>query len=147
MRSPRRLRGWRGIAASVALPVVLFAGLVGVSQVVSPARGDSLLPTLPSLTVLDLPHGGSVETYFAPGGPGVNQWHLIFSGSPSQLATVSPTVTASVDGGTPQRLRQLRVAAGHFSEIVVLTPGDWRFRVTTPFGSPTVSFTVRTTVH
>jgi cation-transporting ATPase V/Cu+-exporting ATPase len=147
VRSPRRLRGWRGIAASVALPVVLFAGLVGVSQVVSPARGDSLLPTLPSLTVLDLPHGGSVETYFAPGGPGVNQWHLIFSGSPSQLATVSPTVTASVDGGTPQRLRQLRVAAGHFSEIVVLTPGDWRFRVTTPFGSPTVSFTVRTTVH
>ena len=147
VRPPRVMTGRRGVIASVMLPIVLFAGLVLASQAVSPARGESLLPTLPSLTIVDLPHGGSVETYFAPGGPGINQWHLIFSGTPDQLDSVSPTVTASRDGGTPQRLRQLRVETGHYSEIVELTPGTWRFHVTTPFGDTPVSFTVTTTVH
>ena len=146
VRPPRVLRGRRGVMASVALPVVLFAGLTVVSQIVSPARGQSLLPDLPSIASRALPQGGSVETYVEPGRPGVNQFHLIFSGSPSDLATVHPTVTAARAGGTPRLLRQLTVSPGHFSEVVVLTPGPWSFAVTTRYGAGTVSFTVPVTI-
>ncbi len=138
---PRFLRGRRGVMASVVLPIVLFAGLTVVSQILSPARGQSLLPDLPSIATHVLPDGGSAETYVEPGRIGVNQFHVIFSGPPSDLATVHPEVTAASAGGTPRLLRQLTVSPGHFSEIVVLTPGTWRFTVTTPFGAHPVSFT------
>ncbi len=143
---PPRLRGRWGVVASVALPVVLFAGLTVVSQLVSPARGQSLLPELPSIATHALPQGGSAETYLEPGRVGVNQFHVIFSGSPSELATVDPVVTAAPLGGLPHLLRQLTVSAGHFSDVVVLTPGTWRFTVSTPFGAHAVSFTASTTI-
>jgi hypothetical protein len=143
---PPRLRGRRGVVASVALPVVLFAALTVVSQIVSPARGQSLLPELPSIATHALPEGGSAETYVEPGRVGVNQFHIIFSGDPSALATVDPVVTAAPAGGTPRLLRQLTVSADHFSDIVVLTPGTWRFTVSTPFGAHAVSFTASVSV-
>lgn len=136
----------RGLALSVVLPVLLFAGLIVVSQAVSPARGQSLLPTLPSITTVDLPAGGSVETYLDPGGVGVNQFHLIFSGSRSELATVRCEVTASVDDGPYQVLRQLKLTTGHFTEIVVITPGRWRFHAVGTFGRAPISFTVTRSV-
>jgi heavy metal translocating P-type ATPase len=141
VRPPRVLQGRRGVLASVALPVILFAGLTVVSQVVSPARGQSLLPDLPSISTRALPQGGSVETYLEPGRPGVNQFHLIFSGTPTDLATVDPVVTAAPSGGSPQALRQLTVGPDHYSEVVVLTPGSWRFDVATRYGPRRVSFT------
>jgi hypothetical protein len=125
---------------------VLFAGLTVVSQVVSPARGQSLLPDLPSIVATPLPDGGSVESYVDPGGVGVNQWHLIFSGTPKQLATVHPLVVAGPQGSPLTTLRQLTVSPGHFSEIVVLTAGRWHFVVTTRFGSRTVTFSQYLTV-
>jgi hypothetical protein len=142
----RRLRGRRGVAVSVVLPVLLFAGLTVVSEALSPARGQALLPTLPSITTVNLPHSASVETYFDPGGVGVNQFHLIFEGTTSQLATVAPLVTASVNGGPATVLRQLKVSAGHYSDIVVLSPGRWRFDVRADLGGGPVSFTVARTV-
>ena len=75
-----------------------------------------------------------METYLEPGGVGVNQFHLIFGGHPGPVAPVSPAVTAGVDGGPPQVLRQLKVSTGHFTDFVVLTPGQWRFHVTATFG-------------
>ena len=142
----RGLTGRWGVVLSVLLPVVLFAGLTVVSQVVSPARGQALLPQLPSVVVTTLPDGGSVESYFEPGGVGVNRWHLVFAGTPAQLATVQPLVVAGPVGGPLQTLRQLTVSPGHYTDFVVLTPGMWRFVVTTPFGSTTVSFSQRHTV-
>ncbi len=138
----RSVHARRGLALSIVLPIVLFAGLVVVTQAVSPARGQSLLPTLPSITTTGLPAGGSVETYLDPGGVGVNQFHLIFSGTPAQLATVKPAVTATVNGGPARALRQFRVSTGHFSDVVVLSPGRWRFRVVSLFGRAPISFTV-----
>ena len=131
---------------SVVLPVLLFAGLTVVSEVLSPARGQALLPALPTITTVNLPHGGSVETYFDPGGVGVNQFHLIFEGTNTQLATTAPLVTASVNGSPATVVRQLKVSTGHFSDIVVLSPGRWKFDVRTRFGSGPVSFTVTRTV-
>jgi len=142
----RGLTGRWGVVLSVLLPVVLFAGLTVVSQVVSPARGQALLPQLPSVVVTTLPDGGSVESYFEPGGVGVNRWHLVFAGTPAQLATVHPLVAAGPMGGQLQTLRQLTVSPGHYTDFVVLSPGTWRFVVTTPFGSRTVSFSQRHTV-
>jgi heavy metal translocating P-type ATPase len=143
---PRLSAGRAGLAVSVVLPVIIFAALTFAGQTVSPARGESLLPTLPSLTIVSLPHGGSAETYFEPGGAGLNQWHLIFYGSAAQLASVEPAVTVRFNGGAPEGLRQLKVASGHFTEIVVLRPGRWQFRVHTRFGRADVNFVVATSV-
>ena len=46
-----------------------------------------------------------------------------------------PLVVAGPVGTQLQTLRQLYVSPGHFSDIVVLAPGTWRFVVTTRFGS------------
>ena len=62
--------GRRGLALSVALPGGAVRRLVLIGQVVSPARGQSLLPTLPSITTIGLPNGGSAETYLEPGAVG-----------------------------------------------------------------------------
>jgi heavy metal translocating P-type ATPase len=146
VHGPRLARGRRGVAVSVALPVVLFAGLTFVSQWISPARGQPLLPTLPSLTITPLPHGGSAETYFEPGGVGVNQFHLIFDGPAAAVASTRPVVTATLEGGRSELLPQLKVAPGHFSDIVQLSSGHWRFDVHSRFGPSRVSFTVNQTV-
>ena len=55
-----------GSLASVLVPVVLFAGGTVASQIYSPSRGQSLLPTLPGITTVSLP--GGVER---PGVPAV----------------------------------------------------------------------------
>jgi hypothetical protein len=130
----------RGVVVSVLLPVVLFAGLTVISEAVSPARGQSLLPELPSITTVALPHGGSVEMYLDPGTAGVNQFHLIFNGSEADLASVKPLVVASVAGGGPQPLRQLRLATGHYTDFALLQPGRWTFHVVARFGGTPVSF-------
>ena len=75
-----------------------------------------------------------------PGTVGINQFHLIFSGSEADLATVKPLVVASVAGGAPQNLRQLRVAAGHYTDFVLLQPGRSTFHVMATFGGTPVSF-------
>jgi hypothetical protein len=125
---------------SVLLPVVLFASLTVISAVISPARGQALLPELPSITSVALPHGGSVEMYLDPGTIGVNQFHVIFSASKADLATVKPLVLASVAGGSPQTLRQLRLAPGHYTDFVLLQPGRSTFHVVATFGRTPVSF-------
>ncbi len=140
-RSPSA-RGRRGVAVSVLLPVVLFAALTGVSQALSPARGQPLLPELPPVTTIALPDGGSVETYLSPGRVGVDQFHMVFSGPAGDLKGVNPLVTASGDGRPPEVLRQLRLSPGHLSAIVVLSPGTWRFHVSATVATKPVSFTV-----
>ena len=140
IRVPRFMEGRRGIVVSVLLPVVLFASLTVVSEVVSPSRGQSLLPELPSITTVALPHGGSAEMYLDPGAVGINQFHVIFSGTEADLATLKPLVVASVAGGAPQNLRQLRLAAGHYTDFVLLRSGRSTFRVVARFGGTPVSF-------
>jgi heavy metal translocating P-type ATPase len=136
---PRVMHGRRGVAFSVALPIVLFALLTVVSQVVSPARGESLLPSLPSITTVALAHGGSAEMYLDPGSLGANQFHVIITGPAADVATVHPTVTAGPARSAPRRLPQLRVSTGHFSEVVYLTPGKWNFYVRTLYGRNDIS--------
>jgi soluble P-type ATPase len=145
--SPTRRRSGRGLAVSVLAPVAVFAGLTLLSQTVSPAHGESLLPTLPSLHIVEMRGGGTVETYFEPGGAGLNQWHLIFYGSQAELASTQPVVEARLDGGAAEVLRQARLGPGHFTEFVDLTPGRWQFRVETFFGTRSIDLTVEKSVR
>jgi heavy metal translocating P-type ATPase len=146
VRVPRVLRGARGIALSVALPVLLFATLTVVGQVVSPARGQSLLPELPSITTVNLAGGGSAEAYLDPGRVGVNEFHVIFALPAADVAAMSVRVTASRDGGTPQILRQLRYGPGHYIEFAQLTPGRWTFSVAARAGVRHAAFGVERTL-
>jgi heavy metal translocating P-type ATPase len=142
VETSRFVRGRRAVIASVLLPVVLFAALTGVSQALSPARGQPLLPNLPSVTTVSLPAGGSVETYLSPGSAGVNQFHMIFEGPAADLRAVRPVVTADRGSGPMETLPQLRLSPGHYSAVVVLTAGTWRFHVRAVFAHQPVSFTV-----
>jgi soluble P-type ATPase len=148
VQPPKIMRGARGFALWVSLPVILFAGATVIGQVVSPARGQSLLPSLPvTISNVALSGGGSAEVYLYPGHPGVNQFHVILTGLSGQEANSSAIrVTASRVGGVPQLLRQLTLSAGHFVAYPTLGAGTWRFSVTAAIGGRTVPFTVTRTV-
>jgi copper-transporting P-type ATPase V len=136
VQAPRLMRGTRGFALWVALPVVLFAGSTLIGQAVSPARGQSLLPTLPvPISSLALSHGGSAEVYLYPGQPGVNQLHVILSGLPARAdATSSVTVVSSREGGERRTLGTVRLGAGHFVAYPTLGAGRWRFTIIATVG-------------
>ena len=143
VQPPRVLRGGRGFAAWVALPVVLFAGITVIGQVISPARGQSLLPDIPDISQVALTGGASAEVYLNPDQPGVSQFHVILDGlSAGQEASSSLKVTSSFDGGIPQPLRQLRLSAGHFVTYPTLTPGTWVFSVVATINGHPVPFSV-----
>jgi soluble P-type ATPase len=134
----RRAHGRWALVAAVALPVFLFAGATVVGQLVSPARGQSLLPTLPNITEVPVSTGGQAEVYLSPGSVGPNELHLILPSVPS----ARPRVTASRDGAPPQPLRQLTLSPAHYVDFVVITPGTWRFSVATSIEHRTVTFSV-----
>jgi hypothetical protein len=136
VRPPHLNRGRRALVAAVALPVVLFAGVTVGAQLVSPARGQSLLPTLPDIIEVPLSTGGQAELSLVPGSPGPNELHVILPSVPS----VPPRVTASDDRGAPRRLRQFTLSPGHYVAFVVVEPGTWHFSVTTSLDHRPVSF-------
>jgi soluble P-type ATPase len=142
---PRLMAGRRGLFASVALPIVLFAGATLIGQVVSPARGQSLLPTLPGIVDVALPAGHTAEVYWQPGGPGVNSFHLFLLqggiGGTSVPAS-DVRVTASHDGGPPAAVRITRQSTGHYIGFMILTTGSWRYEVSAVLGGRQVSFGV-----
>ena len=145
VQAPRLLRGARGIAFSIALPVVIFATITVVGQVISPARGQSLLPQLPSITTIALGGGASAQAYLDPGAPGVNELH-VFVYPPAATSIVSVMATAELGRGRPEVLRHLRIASNHYVNYVVLTPGDWAFHVVVVLGGRTDSFSITRTI-
>jgi copper-transporting P-type ATPase V len=131
IRPPVVLRGARGFVASILVPVALFGGGTVIAQVFSPARGQSLLPTLPGITTVALPHGVSAEVYLANSRAGVNAFHVIFS-SPVGVKVGVPRVVASSARGGATTLRIEPVSFEHYSAVTQLTPGTWHFRVIVP---------------
>ena len=127
VRSPTALRGVRAFVLSLAVPVTVFAGATVAAQAVSPAKGQPLLPSLPSITTVALAHGGSAEFYLEPGRPGINQLHLILTGP--WASGPRPDLAASRNGSTPRPERLARIAPGHYFSVANLPSGDWRFAV------------------
>jgi hypothetical protein len=136
------MRGARGFALSVALPVFLFAGVTVVGQAISPARGQSLLPTLADITTVNLPGGNAAEVYLEPGSPGVNAFHMIFLKNGNAASVGAADVTASRNGGNPEVLRLTTLSTGHFISYTELATGAWRFDVTATIGGHRDSFSV-----
>jgi hypothetical protein len=130
----------------VALPIVLFAGAVAVGQAYSPAKGQSLLPTLPSgIVTVSLGEGHEAEVYWEPGTAGVNSFHLFFLSSGlagGSVAASGVVVTASHNGGPAVGVRTVRQSVGHYLGYVVLTPGRWTYHVAAAVAGKPVSFSV-----
>ena len=62
--------------------------------------------------------------YLDPGTTGINQFHIIFSGSEADLTAVKPLVVARVVGGAPQNLRQLRCLSRPLHRLRVVATGS-----------------------
>jgi heavy metal translocating P-type ATPase len=135
---PRVARGRAAMVAAVALPIVLFAAITVGAQLVSPAKGQSLLPTLPDIVEVPLATGGQAEVYLTPGSLGPNELHLVLPSVPAS----GPVVTASHDGGAPQRLRQFALSPAHYVDFVSLTPGTWHFSFAVQLHHRPVTFRV-----
>jgi len=72
------------------------------------------------------PDGVRVDASTSPGSP--TQLHLTaFAASGAELPIRSTAVTATPDGGAPQRLDIQRFSAGHFAATGTLPPGMWTF--------------------
>jgi magnesium-transporting ATPase (P-type) len=141
IRPPRVLRGARAFALSVAVPMLLFAAIVVIGQAVSPARGQALIPSLPTIVTVNLPHGASAEVYLDTLQAGPNRLHLFLSGTSG-----ASTQILEAKGGASAPLRLLRVDATHYIGYPILASGVWRFTFTVDVqGTPstfTTSFTL-----
>jgi soluble P-type ATPase len=146
VRAPRVTRGARGFVLGVTIPMVLFAGVTVGAQVVSPARGQSLLPTLPNISVVALSHGASAQVYLEPGRPGVNQFHLIVTDQNGSPLTGRPVVQASRLGGGAIPLRMARLSPGHYLSVTLLRSGTWHFDIAAPTRSGVDRFSVERTL-
>ncbi len=143
IRPPALMRGLRGFVLSVAVPVVLFAGATVGAQAVSPSRGQPLLPSLPSISEISLPHGLGAEVYLQSSRAGVNQFHLIFTPSPPSTGTLgTPRVVASGPDGSSMALRIVRLGPGHYSAYGVFAAGAWRFTATESIEGRVRSFSI-----
>ena len=144
---PSRLRrGPKAVLFSVALPALLFAALVAASQVVSPARGQTLLPELPTISTVALQSGGDAQVYLNPGSPGLNEVHLFFYPSRPHTTITQVEVAATRRGAPVQPLRHLRIAWNHYVNYALLTPGRWTFHVTARIDGRPESFVVLRTI-
>jgi cation-transporting ATPase V len=143
---PKVMKGARGFALSVALPVALFAGATVAGEVVSPARGQSLLPSLPGITEVSLPGGHTAEIYWEPGTPGVNTFHLFFLDqglSGNSVAAADVVVTSTYESGSPQPVRIIEQSVGHYVAVLLLKSGTWHYHVTANVAGRHVSFAVQ----
>ncbi len=146
VRPPLVMRGRRGFLISVAIPVILFAGATFVGQAVSPARGQSLLPTIPGITDVSLAGGSIAEVYLVPGTPGVNAYHMVFYKNGASESVDGTVVRASLNGASPRPMRLAVLSPGHYVSYDTLAAGRWRFEVTATIDRIPVSFAVNRTL-
>ncbi len=141
MRAPRRLHGAR-VVLSTAVPIVLFVAIVLASEAVSPARGQTLLPALPTVTTVGLGPEGSAQLYLNPSTAGLNQLHLFIYPTRRRAPITGVRVTAGRPLGRPQLVRSVRIASNHYIQYVLLSPGTWRFHVAMRVGGRRESFSI-----
>jgi copper-transporting P-type ATPase V len=149
IRPPAVLRGFRGFAASVLVPIVLFGAGTVLTQIYSPSRGQPLLPVLYDITTVSLPDHASAEVYLNTEHAGVVQFHIVFTTSSGGAASGfgTPKVTAVPERGPAMDLRVVRLSPGHFLDYaVVLSAGRWVFRVQVAQGAHARRFSVERTI-
>ncbi|MGA8679575.1 MAG: heavy metal translocating P-type ATPase [Acidimicrobiales bacterium] len=142
IQAPRVMRGIRGMALSIALPIVLFAGATVIGEAVSPARGQPLLPTLPSIVDVPLAAGATAEVYLNSGDAGVNEFHLVVERAGNPIAVTDASVTASHGGSPANPIRLILLSTGHYLGYTVLTRGTWHFAIRATVEGHHVAFSV-----
>lgn len=142
VRAPRVMRGIRGVALSVAVPVLLFAGATVIGEAVSPARGQQLLPTLPSIVDVSLPGGSVAEVYLNSDNAGVNAFHLVVDRGGNAVPATDVRVTGTHAGAAPDAIRLALLSTGHYIGYTVLAPGTWRFAVSGTVEGHHVGFSI-----
>jgi Cu+-exporting ATPase len=147
LTAPRVMTGMRGMALSIALPIVLFAGATALGQVVSPARGQSLLPTLPSIVDVGLGGGMTAEVYLNADTAGVNGFHLVVENDGNAVTATDVSVIALRSGAPPDHIRLSLLSTGHYLGYTVLSGGTWRFVVRAAVEGRHVDFSVTRTLH
>jgi hypothetical protein len=116
--------------------------IVLASEAVSPARGQTLLPALPTVTTVGMGAEGSAQLYLNPSTPGLNQLHLFIYPTRPRAPVTGVRVTAGRPGGRPQLVRSVRIASHHYIQYVLLGPGTWRFHVALRVGGRRESFAI-----
>ncbi len=147
VRAPLVMRGARGFALAVAIPVFLFAGATFAGQAISPARGQSLLPTLAYISDVNLAGGSVAEVYLDPGSPGVNAFHLIFLRNGNGVPVESAELTGSRNQAQTLQMRLVELSKGHYASYGVLSSGKWRFFVAAVVAGHQVSFSIERTLR
>jgi soluble P-type ATPase len=125
VRAVKRV-GRRAIVGAVFVPIFLFAGVTAASEAISPARGASLLPTLPSITTQQFSDHVTIETYLEAANAGPNVLHVFVTSPTNPLLA---TASARRSGGGRMTFTMLRLGAGHFEGLVRLASGTWQIRV------------------
>jgi putative copper export protein/methionine-rich copper-binding protein CopC len=89
----------------------------------------SKVPGQPTLYTIDLPTGGTLQSYLDPGRPGANTVHFTFftaGGGEQTMDQVHATMTTA---GATRALELLSLGTGHFAANVDLEPGEVSFAV------------------
>jgi len=147
IRPPAMLRGIRGFVVSVLVPVVLFAGATVVTQIYSPSRGQSLLPSLYDITTVQLPEGQSAEVYLNTATAGPLVFHLVFSESNRPAAVFGrPRAVAVRTGGTTTPLRLVLLSPDHYVAYPQLGAATWHFDVSVREGAHRRAFSLERTL-
>jgi copper-transporting P-type ATPase V len=135
-REPRRgapaVHRRRSLVVAWLAPALILGGAVGGAEVLSPARGQSLLAPAAAPTVVStpLPGGGTLGTYADPATAGPNQLHLtFFTARGDELSVITVSVVALAPDGRRLPLQARRFGRGHFVAGTRLVPGVWRLHV------------------
>jgi len=128
--SPGRLRR-RTLALSLMAPATVFGVAVLGSEALSPARGQSLLPSTgsPVVTTVALGGGMRLEAFTDPGRTGDNRLHLTFFDSAGAGLAIDALEVAVIDPGDRSTLPVTRIGPDHFVARATLEAGVRTFRV------------------
>lgn len=87
----------------------------------------------PTLYDIRLPEGRSAQGYLDPGRAGANEVHFTFFDAGGLELPAGPTtaILASKPGEGINSLTFNKLSSGHFIAKAQLSPGYWRFDVTT----------------
>jgi copper transport protein len=87
----------------------------------------------PTIHILELPNGVSVEGLVFPEEPGETDVHFTFTDDTGEevLLRDDPLIVGSPPDGDPFPLRAERLDAGHFTARTEVGPGTWRFDIAT----------------
>ena len=119
--SPQVMRGRRGVVRlGCAADHPLRRSDRGQPSAVTGPRPVAPSHVAQSSPPLRLPHGGSVESYLDPGGVGVNQFHLIFSGTPGTAGRRSTPGYGRHRRHPPTRPAPAQAQPGHYTDFVVI---------------------------